>query len=255
MNFRIPVLFVALACATLYAANTKNDTKNIDKRLPLNPDGRVTLDAHNGSIQIQTWDRAEIEIHARIEAAGSSDGDIRRFNETTVEIDGSGAAVRIKSRLPQNCCSFWPGENPQIYYTLTAPRSARWTIRNHNAKTEMRDVTAPLHIETHNGEVRVMNLSGPLNLEMHNGRANIEFAAFEAGSSVGMHNGSVELTLPRHSKFDLRSSTHRGSVDSDFPTVTRTRGRGNRDLEGSVNGGGPALRLSAHNGHFRLQAK
>lgn len=241
---------MTLACAGGYAA----DTKNVAKTLPLNPDGRVTLEAHNGSIQVRTWDRAEIEIHARIEAAGSSAGDIRRFDETSVEIGGSPDAVRIKSKLPENCCSFWSGSNPQIHFTVTAPRAARWTIRNHNAKTNMRDITAALDIQTHNGDVRVVNLSGPLSLTMHNGSANVEFASFEAPSRIAMHNGSVELALPRDSRFELRSSTHRGHVESDFPLLARARGR-NGYVEGSVNGGGPALRLNAHNGRFRLRSK
>ncbi len=250
MKLTTPITCLALACASLYAA----ETKNVDKTVPLNPDGRITLEAHNGSIQVRTWDRAEIEVHARIEAASSSAADMRRFNDTTVDIQGSGPAVRIKSKLPENCCSFWSGNNPQIHYTITAPRAARWMLRNHNARTEMRDLTAALDIETHNGQVRVANLSGPLKLEMHNGSANVEFAAFEGSSSIEMHNGSAELTLPHNARFDLRASTHHGHLDSDFQMLTRTGNRRGSDLEGSVNGGGPALRLNAHNGRFRIRA-
>lgn len=254
MSARTIVLFVALSCSTAYAA----ETRNIDKTLPLNANGVVTLETHNGTVRVHTWDKAQIEIHAEIEAAGSSSEDRRRFQETTVEIDGSGAAVRIKSKLPDNCCSswlFWGGNNPQIHYTITAPRTARWTVRDHNSKTDMRDIRASVDIETHNGSVRVSELGGPLNLSMHNGSANVEFASFTGSSSVDTHNGSVELTLPRNSRFDLHASTHHGGLHSDFPISTQTFGRRDDGVEGSVNGGGPALRLSAHNGELRIHAR
>ncbi len=251
MNIKVAVLCVTMACASLFAA----ETKTVDQRLPLKAEGLVTLESHNGSIQVRTWDRAEIEIHARIESANSSPEDIRRFNETTVEIESSPNAVRIKSKLPEDCCFFWAGHNPEIHYTITAPRTAQWTIRDHNSKTDIRDISSAVDLNTHNGEVRVANLSGPLELTMHNGSANVEFASFRASSRVETHNSSVELTLPRDSRFDLRSSTHHGRVRSDFPIAMRGLGRWNGAVEGSVNGGGPVLRLSSHNGDFRLRAK
>src|SRR5580658_3985623 len=90
------VLFLTLACAVLSAA----DTKNVDKTVALHATGSVTLESHSGSIHVETWDRSEIEIHARIESAGYSAEDLRRFHDSTVQIDGSGDFVRIKSVLP-----------------------------------------------------------------------------------------------------------------------------------------------------------
>src|SRR6266852_6401490 len=93
MKMFLPLL-VSLA---LYGA----DTKNVDKTLPLSATGSVTLESHNGSIRVHTWDRGEIEIHARIEAGGTSTEDQRRFDQTTVEIDSASGSVRIKSKYPE----------------------------------------------------------------------------------------------------------------------------------------------------------
>src|SRR5271167_301176 len=167
------LLLALLACTALCIAQTKN----VDKTLALRATGSVTLESHNGSIRVETWDRPEIETHARIESASSSSEDLRRFHETTVQIDGSGDFVRIKSVLP-DCCNLFTGNNPEIHYTIHAPRTARWTVRDHNSRTEIQDLRAALDLDTHNGSVRVMNLAGPLELKMHNGRADIEFASF-----------------------------------------------------------------------------
>jgi DUF4097 and DUF4098 domain-containing protein YvlB len=244
------IVLLTLACGALCAAQTKN----VDKTLALRASGSVTLESHNGSIHVETWDRPEIEIHARIESASSSTEDLRRFHETTVQIDGSGDFVRIKSVLP-DCCNLFTGNNPEIHYTIQAPRTARWTIRDHNSRTEIRDLHAALDLDTHNGSVRVVNLAGPLALKMHNGRADVEFASFTASSSVDTHNATVELTLPANSKFDLHTDGHNSSVNSDFAVLARMSGRRWQSLEGPVNGGGPSLRLSSHNGNFRLRSR
>ena len=46
------------------------ETKNIDRTVPLSAAGTVTLEAHNGSIVVRTWDRPEVEIHVRITSLG-----------------------------------------------------------------------------------------------------------------------------------------------------------------------------------------
>ena len=259
-NVIVLTLTLSLCGATLYAA----DTKNIDKTLPLRANGTVTLDAHNGSILVRTWDRAEVEIHVQIEAGGTSADDRRRFNETTVEIDGSQDLVSIKSKTPDSDgwsvlswlanIGYW-GNSPDIHYTITAPRTARWRISDHNSRAEIRDVNAALELDTHNGRVRVVNLGGPLELNMHNGDAQIDFASFTRDSRIDTHNGTVELVLPASSQFELHSDGHNMHVDSDFPVLVRSSGYRQQHVNGPVNGGGPALWLTSHNGRFRLRSK
>ena len=231
--------------------------------MPLSASGTVELIAHNGAIQIRTWDRAEVEVHVKIEARNTSYEARRRMNAAGVDITGSPDRISItydSSNLWDSwspLSMFW-GEwdnSPDIHYTLTVPRNARLRIRSHNAKSDIRDVTGPLDVATHNGSIWVANLDGPLNLSMHNGDAHVEFASFTHASRVSAHNGSTELTLPASSKFDLHSVGHRSYMNSDFPVTARASDFGRHNVEGAVNGGGPELRLSAHNGSFRLHSK
>ncbi len=253
---RTLTLALTLFCAALYGA----DTKNIDRTLPLHASGSVRLEAHNGTIHVHTWDRPEIEIHVRIEAGGTSAQEIRRFNETTVEITGSADAVTIKTREPDFSWNWgWLGGNnaPQVHYTITSPRTARWNVEDHNSRAELRDVAGDVHFTMHNGDLRLTNFNGGLDLSMHNGTTHVEFAQFSHSSTVDMHNGSVDMTMPANSRFDLRTEGHNMSIDSDFATLVRSSSyRHNRsDLSGPVNGGGPSLRISSHNGHVRLHAR
>jgi hypothetical protein len=253
------IAVVLMLCgAPIYAA----ETKSIDKTLPLSATGTVTLDAHNGSIQIRTWDRSEVQIHVQIDAGGTSAEARRRFNGTTVEIGGSADRVSIRWETPYfDGWWSWLGSSgdwdssPQVHYTITAPRAARWKIRDHNAKADIRDVNAAVEIGTHDGSVWIGNLGGPLELNMHNGDAHVDFASFTHESRVVTHNGTVELALPASSKFDLRAQGHNIHMDSDFPSTVRSSDFGRHSVNGQVNGGGPELRLISHNGRFQLRSK
>jgi hypothetical protein len=247
----ITMLAVGLSggCVTL----SGYETKSVDKTMPLASTGSVRLDTHNGSIQVNTWDREEIEIHARIEAGGIFADDLRRLEQTTVDISGTADSVWITSRYPAFTWS-WSGGNPTIHYTITAPRRASWTIRDHNARVEIRDVDAALNLETHNGSLHAENHGGPLDVSAHNGSVKIEFATFR-GANLTLHNGSAELLLPAGSHFDLHGDTHHASIHSDFSLLTRAFHRDAGHLEGTVNGGGPALRFSSHNGRLRIRSK
>ncbi|HEU5021097.1 MAG TPA: DUF4097 family beta strand repeat-containing protein [Bryobacteraceae bacterium] len=240
-----------MTCAILGAA----DSRTVDKTLPLAAAGSVTIDSHNGSITVNTWDRPEIQVHAVIEMNSGfpfSEASRRRFNETRVDIGGTGDSVRIKSEYPEH--DGLDGSNPDIHYTISAPRTARWNIRTHNSRVEVHNLHAALSVSTHNGEIDISGLAGALDLDTHNGNAKVQFTSLTTASTVDTHNGDVELTMPAASRFTLQTSSHNGRVQSDFAVTTRSIGRRGSHFDGTVNGGGPTLRLTTHNGNFHLRA-
>jgi hypothetical protein len=248
---------LVLGCASLGIA----ETKSIDRTLPLSATGTVTLDAHNGSIQVRTWDRPEVEIHVRIDWIGVSASSYR-FRATTVDIDGSPDRVSIRWNPPDRYgWSLWSlfedgWVGPDVHYNVTAPRNARVEIRSHNAETDIRDANGAVRIGTHNGSVRAANLAGPLDLGMHNGWARVDFASFSHDSRIVTHNGAVELSLPAASKFNFNSQGHHVRVDSDFPLASQASYFDQRrSSSGSINGGGPGLQFITHNGSVRLRSK
>ena len=244
-----PILTCTVAaCAALQAA----DSRNISKTVQLNLTGSVRLETHRGSIHISTWDRPEVEVDARIEAGPWTSR--RRFDGTDVAIDSSANSVSIRTRHP--CCISDDGSNPLVDYTIRMPRTARLSIRDHASDAHIYDLSAGLDIETHRGTVRVERLTGALQARTHRGVFHVDFAALTGNSLVETHRGSVELALPRESKFDIRADLDRRSLlESDFPVMARlAHGRG-RNLEGSVNGGGPILQLNTDRGHIRLRVR
>jgi len=235
------------------------DFKDVNRTVPLSSTGLVTLETHKGSIQVTTWDRAEVEIKARIEAEANSSMDRRRFDGTDVSIDASADSVHIKTQYPDIkwCCSFEDdGSNPEVRYTIRMPRTARLTIRDHRSETEISDLTGALSLQTHRGVARVHNLAGPLNLDTHRGDITVDFASFNGESKVTTHRGTINLAIPKSSRFDIETDYGRhASVETDFSMITQlARGRSGK-IHGLVNGGGPALRIDTFRGDIRILAK
>ena len=246
---RIALLSYAVATAmTLQGA----DTKDVSRTVSLKSDGSVSLSTFKGTIRVTTWDRAEVQIHARIEAAGLSSPDQRLFNGTDVLIDASSDSVRIKTRHPINSGH---GENPWVHYEIQMPRTAKLSIRDHRSNAEINDLAGELDLDTFRGKAEVRRLSGPLELKTFRGQARVDFAKYAGTSYVDTFRGIVDLAMPKDSKFDLRTdSDRRGAIETDFPMMLHAARRG-MIVEGAVNGGGPSLRLSTFRGEIHLRAE
>ena len=240
MIARIAGFAVALALGS--ASFAAADTRNIDRNLPLSSSGTLALDVHNGTIQVRTWDKPQVEVHVHIDWPGvpaSSD----RF--PTVDVDGSAdrVSVRWNGRYAYNW-TLWslfdgPWGPTEVRYDIIVPKTVRLEIHSHNATADIKDFAGPLDVNTHNGRTRV------------------DFAAFTHDSRVEMHNGTFEASMPASSKFNFDSTGHHAYVDSDFKPGVHAVYHGGREnhVGGTVNGGGPDLRIVSHNGAVRLHSK
>lgn len=249
----------AFAVLALPAAVLAADVKDVNKTVALHANGIVELETHKGSVRVSVWDRQEVEIQARIEAEPGSVMDRRRFDGTEVRIDGSADAVHIKTYYPDFnwCCSFDSGSNPEVRYTIKMPKTARLAIKDHRSDTEVTGLQGELDLTTHRGTAHIRGLGGALHLENYRGDSQVEFLSFHADSTVKSYRGTVELSMPRNSRFDVETNSgRRGSVETDFTVMMRAaiRRRGESN-HGTVNGGGPALRIETERGEVRIHAK
>lgn len=250
---RAAILTLALSTA-LSAA----DYKDVNRTVALHANGSVEIETHKGFVHVTVWDRQEVEIQARIEAESGTVMDRRRFEGTEVRIDSSPDSVHIKTYYPDFnwCCSVDTGSNPEVRYTIKMPKTAQLTIHDHRSETEVTGLQGTLNLSTHRGTARINALSGALHLDTHRGDARVDFASFTAASSVTNYRGTVELSIPKNSRFELETSlSRRGSVDTDFSMMTRAFSRRGESVHGTVNGGGPSLRLETQRGEIRLHAK
>jgi DUF4097 and DUF4098 domain-containing protein YvlB len=108
---------------------------------------------------------------------------------------------------------------------------------------------AALRCESGSGGVRVSNISGPMRVTTALGSivASLMSGRGFRDSMLETGNGDVTVLIPSNLGVTIRAETERGRVVSDFPMAQRSVGMEVR-AEGSINGGGPMLRIAGAGG-------
>src|SRR5438094_403446 len=116
----------------LWATSGYAISRDFDQTYPLQPCGTFELQNVNGPVEVQGWDRNEVEIHA-VKIAKQQGSDLERVS---IEVDARPDAVAVTTRYPQN-----EGVEVAVEYTIHVP---------HRVHVE--------HIGTVNGTLRISGL-------------------------------------------------------------------------------------------------
>src|SRR5215469_3830425 len=107
-------------------------SKDFSQTVPLQPCGTFELQNVNGPVDVQGWDRNEVEIHA-VKTAKQQESDLDRVS---IEVNARPDAVAVTTRYPQN-----EGVEVAVEYTIHVP---------HRVHVE--------HVGTVNGTLRIAGL-------------------------------------------------------------------------------------------------
>lgn len=242
-------IFILLIASTAFALSDRV----VHKTAALDPHGRLSIDTHNGSVTVTTWNRPEVDVQARIEAAwGVTADDLR---DTEIRVSGSGSSVSVNTDYTHvegwGLFNFGSRTLPPVHYTISMPATASLNVSTHNASARVRGLRNDVEVDTHNGAVDIGDLDGAAQVETHNGTVQLAFARFSKSARITTHNGSIEVHMPQSAAFRIDAEGHHLSFDSDFAATTK--GLESDRFTGDVNGGGPALRISTHNGSVRIR--
>ena len=251
----IPLFFAA-------GAAQATDTKEVHKTVPLEKDGRVSVETYKGSLTVTTWDRPEVRIDARIEPDGTESDQKEKVALTEVRVSGSGGSVTIRSdyegvkhRHLFGLLGWDEGTLPFVRYNIQVPATARIEIKDHKSDIKVSNLKADLKLHTYKGTAAVVGLDGEARVETYKGDVRVEFARFSRASRFETHKGEIEVRLPKDSRFELDAGCgRRGDIQTDFALATHAGRSLHSRLSGAVNGGGPQLKLSTYKGTLRVRA-
>ena len=246
---RLLVSLSIFLVATIAAASERR----LHRTAQLDPTGSLSIDTHNGSITVTTWSQPTVDVTARI--VPSDFGRDEDVEKTDVKLTGSGGSVRVESDYSDVPTRFtWLGvqrDLPIIHYTISMPATARLSVDAHNAAIHVTSLRNDLRVNTHNGDIDVRDFDGAASIESHNGDVRIAYRNFTKPARIETHNGGMDFTLPAQARFHLNASGHHMDMSSDFPITLGSSGSSR--YNGDVNGGGPELRVSTHNGSLKLR--
>lgn len=117
-------------------------------------------------------------------------------------------------------------------------------------------VAGPADLSTSGGSISIGEVSESVRAHTSGGSIRAKIAGPVKGDcSLSTSGGSVRIAVDKAAAFRLDASTSGGGVDADGLSITLEGGtHGRNQLAGTVNGGGPLIRLRSSGGNIRIAA-
>ena len=220
-------------------------SKDYDRTFPLQPGGTFELQNVNGTVDVQGWDRDEIEVRA-VKTARQNEADLERVS---IDVQAKANAVSVSTRYPQN-----EGVEVAVEYTIHVPHCARVEhIGTVNGTLRISGVEDVQDLHTVNGNIEVYEGGGNVHAHTTNGSVHIELLHVRdlSGAFAETTNGSLLFAVPSDTQADLEARCMNGSFSSELP-VSMEASQKPREIHGKLGKGGAPIRLRTVNGGIRL---
>jgi hypothetical protein len=257
---RLMILTLALVLTTsAFASGELKET--FDRTLNVRPGTEFSIDNVNGRIQISGWDNPQVRIRA-MKTVESRDEDTARqvMKALRIEVRQTARGVEVETIHPRKGEAgfidflFGTTANANVVYEISVPRSMQVAADNVNGSIEVNEVSGQIDLDTTNGKIVVNRCSGSVDASTTNGAISVELTSVEAGREMSFEttNGRITLTVPPTLAADINAATTNGSVRSDLPLTTSRFSR--TSIKGTLNGGGPEIRLRTTNGGIDIRS-
>jgi DUF4097 and DUF4098 domain-containing protein YvlB len=239
------VRFGLFFLTAIWAVPSYAITKDFNQNYPLQPGGTFELQNVNGTVEVQGWDRNEVEVHA-VKTAKQGETDLDRVS---IEVDARPNAVSITTRYPQN-----EGVEVAVEYTIHVPHGARVEhIGTVNGTLRISSLENVEDLHTVNGDIEVFEAGGNIHAHTTNGNVHLELAHApdKSGATAETTNGSLVLAVPADLEADLEARCLNGKFYSELPITVESSQRP-REVHGKLGRGGAPIHLRTVNGGIRL---
>lgn len=213
---------------------------------PLPPGGSFHLDNVNGSVQVEGWDRNEVEVRA----VKTSHTDARELEQVMIEVDSQPGQVSVHTRYPKG-----EGAEVAVEYHVRVPyRVLLGSIETVNGSVFVRGVEGGGELRSVNGNVEVLKSSGRFSAKTTNGNLHLELLHLLDGGPMNIEtvNGSVVLGLPSDARANLKVLSMNGDFYSELPVVSAPSAPASQAFRGKLGAGGGEISVRTVNGGIRL---
>jgi hypothetical protein len=253
------LLFAAWALAL--AQDTTGDRIVIPARNSSHP-REVHCNVLNGSITVKTYAGNEVIVESGPpRGARNAPNGMKRIgmNARGLEVVEEDNVVTVRKRIG----------NANLVITVPVDTSLR--LRSQSGPVNVDGVHGEVDVHTLNGHVTLSNISGTVTADSQNGPIKVAMDRVDAGKPLAFStfNGMVDLSLPPDLRANLTVKTNNGSVFSDFEVTLGGahaiadkngsagpfRLRIDKNIRGSINGGGVDLTVRTFNGAVYIRRK
>jgi hypothetical protein len=219
--------------------------------------GNVTVKAYSGKEVIVESSESSRRRERQQESGGMRRIDLPSRGLTVEEEDN---VITVRTRMPS-----------EGNIVISVPADTSLTARSTNGDIEANGLRGEFDVQSHNGKIALNNVSGTVVAHAANGSIKVTMDRVEANKPLSFSslNGSIDVTLPADVKANVKLNTFRGEIWSDFDiklgagaaTQPNNTGDGkfrvtmDRNLGGTINGGGVDLSFHSLNGKITIRKK
>lgn len=230
-------------------------TRTVTNTVPLSATGAVHLENHEGTIQVRTWSRGEVQYEVQF----VSETDEQAPHNADLRVVTGPESIRLRPDL-DDLDRTWKinlqgirrlDAISAVHITVTVPARASLDIADHASDIDLDGLGGALRLDTHEGSVSVRNhegavhidahdspirlddiagdvrldlhdadvraegIAGAVDVDAHEGDLDLHFAALRAPVDVETHDADLVLRLPRNASFDLFTNFSDDDADLD----------------------------------------
>ena len=262
-----------------------------EKQFKVGPGTEVTLDTFDGSIQVQSWNQAEVRVE--IEKRGPD-----REVAAALEVRSSqeGARVRVEAPAPKVKREFIGIGNfsgPSVSFIVRLPENVKLTaitrdgsiavdkvrgtvnLRSGDGSIRANAVTGDVTLHTDDGALSLVDVNGRLSLESGDGSIRVqgrfedlhvktgdgaitieadEGSAMKDDWDISTGDGSISFHVPRAFNAEVDASSRDGRVRSDIGGLTASNDDDDDrgTLRGRLGSGGHTVTLRSGDGSITV---
>ena len=235
---------ILLACSTSFATTDQL----FDKVYPLASGGNFQLDNVNGSVQVDGWDRDEVEVSA-VKTA-QDDALTGELDNVQIDVESQPGHVAVHTLYPPG-----EGSNVAVEYHVHVPyRVLLSRVNTVNGSVSVRGVSGGGDLRSVNGDVEVTDSTGPFNAKTTNGDLKLQLRKVKTSAPMNIEtvNGSVVLSLPSDAAANLKVQNMNGHFSSELPVNAATAPTSAPVFKAKIGAGGGEISLRTINGGIRL---
>ena len=262
-----------------------------EKQFKVGPGTEITLDTFDGSIQVQSWNQAEVRVE--IEKRGP-DRDVAAALEVRSSQDGNRIRVEApKPKVAREFIGFGNYSGPSVSFIVRLPEKVKLTavtrdgsiavekltgtvnLRSGDGSIKANAVTGDVTMHTSDGSLSLSDVNGRLSLESGDGSIHVQGrfddlhvktsdgsitieaddgSAMKDDWDISTGDGSISLQIPRTFDAEVDASSRDGRVRSDIDGLSASNDEDDDrgTLRGRIGSGGHTVTLRSGDGSITV---
>ena len=266
----LPVLIGAASAACVdISAGEARFIESVEKRF--NVAGTPSLNVRNfdGSIEVSTWDRPDVQVVVEKYAIDRASSD-----RITVTAEQAGDRITVDVRANREPGLHVDFGSRHARIIISAPAAVQVDAATGDGRVEVRDVNGDVKARTGDGAIRLARVNGSVEatsgdgsidvdgeirgLRLRSGDGRVRIRAAGTGPadewSLATGDGSIVLEVPDGFNADLDATTGDGGVTvRDLPFSGDSSSRRRHEARGHIGNGGPLIRMRTGDGSITVR--